>query len=158
MSETGIRFGKALQLTNILRDVPADLRTGRCYLPLDELTALGLSPEDLLDPGASDRARPVLRALMKITLDHYTEAQSYILATPGHERRLRLANLWPMLIGLQTLAILARRRQWLTSGQAAKVTRRWVYWMIARSAVIVSSDALVSRWIEGLRRRVDASL
>ena len=33
MSDLGVGFGKALQLTNVLRDVPADLRAGRCYLP-----------------------------------------------------------------------------------------------------------------------------
>ena len=29
----GIRFGKGLQLVNILRDIPADLEKGRCYIP-----------------------------------------------------------------------------------------------------------------------------
>jgi farnesyl-diphosphate farnesyltransferase len=29
----GIRFGKALQMTNVLRDCGKDLRIGRCYLP-----------------------------------------------------------------------------------------------------------------------------
>ena len=33
MTGLGVRFGKALQLTNVLRDVPRDLRIGRCYLP-----------------------------------------------------------------------------------------------------------------------------
>ena len=28
----GVRFGKGLQLVNILRDLPADLKKGRCYL------------------------------------------------------------------------------------------------------------------------------
>src|SRR5262249_32623030 len=40
MSASGVRFGKALQMTNVLRDVPADLRHGRCYLPVRELGAL----------------------------------------------------------------------------------------------------------------------
>jgi farnesyl-diphosphate farnesyltransferase len=30
----GISYGKGLQLINILRDLPADLSAGRCYLPL----------------------------------------------------------------------------------------------------------------------------
>ena len=30
--ERGIRFGKALQMINILRDIPEDLRFGRCYI------------------------------------------------------------------------------------------------------------------------------
>jgi farnesyl-diphosphate farnesyltransferase len=35
----GVRFGQGLQLVNILRDLPADLRQGRCYLPAQELAA-----------------------------------------------------------------------------------------------------------------------
>ena len=34
-------LGVAMQLTNILRDVGADLATGRCYLPADELVRFG---------------------------------------------------------------------------------------------------------------------
>src|ERR1035437_8362175 len=37
----GVRFGKGLQLVNILRDVAADLRQGRCYLPAESLAGLG---------------------------------------------------------------------------------------------------------------------
>ncbi|NBW87575.1 MAG: hypothetical protein EBR23_12335, partial [Planctomycetia bacterium] len=37
----GVRFGQGLQLVNILRDLPRDLRQGRCYLPLDRLRAIG---------------------------------------------------------------------------------------------------------------------
>lgn len=40
-------LGLALQLTNILRDVPADLERGRLYIPLDELAAHGVTETDL---------------------------------------------------------------------------------------------------------------
>jgi len=43
----GIRFGKGLQLVNILRDLPADLRKGRCYLPSIELEKARLKPSVL---------------------------------------------------------------------------------------------------------------
>lgn len=43
-----IYLGKALQFTNILRDVRADAERGRIYLPLSELNACGLSPESIL--------------------------------------------------------------------------------------------------------------
>lgn len=158
MSETGVRFGKALQLTNVLRDVPADLRNGRCYLPADELATLDLSPQDLLDPAASDKARPVLRSRVEVALGHYDQAESYVLAIPRRERRLRLAVLWPVLMGLQTLGILAHQRDWLAPVTPSKVSRAWIYRMMARSTVVASSDALVSRWIAGLRRRVEAAL
>lgn len=43
-----IRLGVALQLTNILRDVGADARQGRIYLPLADLARFGYPPRDLL--------------------------------------------------------------------------------------------------------------
>jgi phytoene synthase len=42
-----IDLGMALQLTNILRDVGADARAGRVYLPQEDLRAFGLTAEDL---------------------------------------------------------------------------------------------------------------
>jgi farnesyl-diphosphate farnesyltransferase len=35
--EKGIRFGKSLQMINILRDIPSDLALGRCYIPRKSL-------------------------------------------------------------------------------------------------------------------------
>jgi phytoene synthase len=42
-----IDLGVALQLTNILRDVPGDLARGRVYLPLDDLARFGVGEGDL---------------------------------------------------------------------------------------------------------------
>ena len=47
MLARAVRFGKGLQLTNILRDLAQDLRIGRCYLPRTELSAVGVEPEQL---------------------------------------------------------------------------------------------------------------
>ena len=40
-------LGRAMQLTNILRDIAEDLARGRLYLPLDELRAAGIEESDL---------------------------------------------------------------------------------------------------------------
>ncbi len=42
------KCGIAFQLTNILRDITADARMGRVYLPSTELEEFGMSPDDLL--------------------------------------------------------------------------------------------------------------
>ena len=42
-----IDLGVALQLTNILRDVPDDLKRGRVYIPLEDFTRLGCHEGDL---------------------------------------------------------------------------------------------------------------
>src|SRR5438094_325981 len=71
MKSLGIRFGKGLQLTNVLRDIPRDLRQGRCYLPSRDLARLGLDPKDLLEPAAGAALRPLLVELLNLALDHY---------------------------------------------------------------------------------------
>src|SRR2546426_7675218 len=79
-SQEGGSFGKALQMTNVLRDIPSDLRHGRCYLPAADLGALGLVPKDLLEPGAGARVRPLYRRLLASALAHYDVACRYTLA------------------------------------------------------------------------------
>jgi 15-cis-phytoene synthase len=46
--EYAVHLGTALQLTNILRDVGADARDGRVYLPQQDLRAFGVSEADLV--------------------------------------------------------------------------------------------------------------
>lgn len=158
MSEKGVRFGKALQLTNVLRDVPKDLRLGRCYLPESWLSAAGLSPNCLLKPSNANAARPVLYDGIEKALEHFTAAEEYVLAIPGRCLRLRLAALWPVLIGLATLARLARNDGWLDPDRPSRINRGWVYRMMARSWPSAASDTLLKRWIGGLRQKVEASI
>jgi 15-cis-phytoene synthase len=63
-----IDLGVALQLTNILRDVPEDLRRGRVYIPLEDLRRHGCSEDDLARESASAGAgarSPAVRALLQ---------------------------------------------------------------------------------------------
>jgi phytoene synthase len=50
-----IHLGKALQLTNILRDVKNDAARGRIYLPQDELEKFRVSEAEILDGKYSER-------------------------------------------------------------------------------------------------------
>ena len=111
MADLGVRFGKALQMTNVIRDVPKDLRAGRCYVPREMLESVGLVPEDLLSPDAIETARPLLTALVRRALEFYVSAEEYIRATPRRSARLRLAMIWPVLIGLATLDLLLAQSQ-----------------------------------------------
>ena len=158
MSDLGVRFGKALQLTNVLRDVPRDLRMGRCYLPEDQLAEAGLHPRDLLDPANGTKALPVVVAGIRSALEHYAAAEQYIQAIPRRCVRLRLSALWPVLIGLATLAGLARNQEWLDPSRPAKVSRGWVYRMMALSLPCSMSNLLIRAWTRRLRRRVENAL
>ena len=144
----GIRFGKALQMTNILRDCGKDLRIGRCYLPSTMLDQFGLSPQDLLLPQTSLAARPLLFELVGKTLDHFREAVEYTLSLPAFAVRLRLACLWPVLIGLETLLLLVSNDEWLDPAKVSKIRRGDVYRIIAFSVPLVASNRLLRLWME----------
>lgn len=158
MAERGERLGKALQLVNVLRDVAGDLRIGRCYLPARELAECGLEPEDLLDPAASRAARPVLVRWIRRALSHFEAGEEYLLAIPCTSVRLRLAVLWPILIGLATLVQVLRQGAWLRAGRPARVDRRWVYRTLALSVPACLSDRWTREWIARWRRALEAAL
>lgn len=154
MTALGIRFGKALQLTNVLRDIPRDLRQGRCYLPSHDLALLGLEPRDLLDPKVGPQLRPLLVELLNVALDHYEAGWRYTFAIPKREARMRLACAWPLLIGLRTLDLLAQTPNWLDPDVVLKVPRIRVYGMMAQSVATVWSTRALARKARQLRERI----
>lgn len=154
MSALGARFGKALQMTNVLRDVPGDLRRGRCYLPAKELAALGLAPADVLTADGARRARPLLARLIGVTLDHYDAGWRYTYAIPRAEWRMRLACAWPLLIGLATLVALGEHPNPLVAAAPVKIPREAVRAILVRSALTVWSNAALARDAGRLRASV----
>ena len=161
MAELGVAYGKALQLTNILRDLPRDLRIGRCYLPIEQLEPLGLEPPDLLNAEMGPRAQPALSQGIRAALGYYADGEKYLLAIPRRCVRLRLAALWPMLIGLATLSRLAQDAQkglWLETERPSRVSRKWVYRTIALSLPTVVFNPALKFWVHRLRRSVESNL
>jgi farnesyl-diphosphate farnesyltransferase len=154
MRARGVRLGHGLQVVNVLRDLPRDLRIGRCYLPRVELAALGLAPADLLDPGASARLRPLTARLVADALEHLRHGLAYTLAVPRREPRLRLACAWPLLIGLATLARLARTDALLDPHLVVKVPRPEVRRLLVLSTALVGSTHGLRRYAERLAGRV----
>ena len=118
----GVRFGKGLQLVNILRDLPRDLRQGRCYLPVERLARVQLAPGDLLAATSAAKLRPVYDELLDLAEDHLAAGWSYTNALPRSAWRVRLACAWPVLIGVKTLARL-RRENPLDAERRVKVSR-----------------------------------
>ena len=105
--ENGVRFGKGLQLVNILRDLPKDLAQGRCYLPADALLKHGLQPTDLLNPASAAKLDPLFRVWHTHAFHHLHAGWDYTLALPRPWIRVRLACAWPVLIGFKTLDLLS---------------------------------------------------
>lgn len=153
----GIRMGMGLQMTNILRDVAADLRIGRCYLPLEGLARVGLKPEGLLEPSSLPRLKPLLNQLLRTTVDYLASGESYILKIPNRCWSLRAAAGWPLLLAYKTLARVAESDSLLNPRSRAKVPRWSVYATLLGSPVTVGLDAVFRARCRGLRERVQAA-
>jgi phytoene synthase len=90
-----IDLGVALQLTNILRDIPGDMAQGRLYVPLEDLRRHGCSEADLLAEAAasghgvrSPQVRALLRQQAERARDYYRQAAQ---ALPRADRRCLVA-------------------------------------------------------------------
>jgi len=85
-------LGRAMQLTNVLRDVREDLQRGRVYLPADELAAFGLSEEDLARGTVDDRWRAFLRCQISRARAYYDRAATGVhwLTGLGTRRMVKL--------------------------------------------------------------------
>jgi farnesyl-diphosphate farnesyltransferase len=139
----GVALGKALQLVNVIRDAPADLGEGRCYFPAPLLERHGLTVDDLLDPTRRRAARPLVAELTRLALEHADSAWPYVLAIPARAPRLRLACVWPLWIGLATLARLAAAPDPLDPAAPVKISRREVYALVGESLAVVALDPLL---------------
>ncbi len=85
------RLGIAFQLTNILRDLPADLKMGRVYLPQEDLARFGVREMELAGPLA-----PRLAELMAFEVDRawrYYEEGAEIVGLVERDSR---AALWTL--------------------------------------------------------------
>ncbi len=121
----GVKFGKGLQLVNILRDLPKDLAQGRCYVPAERLARVQLKPRDLLQPSNEKRLRPVYDELLDLADSHLAAGWAYTNSLPASAMRVRLACAWPILIGARTLTRL-RRENPLDPSHRVKVPRNEV--------------------------------
>jgi farnesyl-diphosphate farnesyltransferase len=138
----GIRFGKGLQLVNILRDLPADLKRGRCYLPMEKLEPAKLFPEILLSPANVAKFLPLYHRYLDEAESHLRAGWTYTNTLPFGQFRVRLACAWPVLIGVKTIEKL-RAASVIELRQHVKVSRGEVRGLLLRSTL---ASPLPSAW------------
>jgi len=81
-------LGKALQLTNILRDVRADAERGRIYLPREELRKFKVTEVEILRHEYSGRFAELAASVARRARDFYQRARE---ALPVEDRRAMVA-------------------------------------------------------------------
>jgi phytoene synthase len=83
-----IYLGKALQMTNILRDVRSDAERGRIYLPLSELRRFNVAPEEILRLEYSQRFLELATSVGQRARHFYRMAKDTL---PAADRRSMVA-------------------------------------------------------------------
>ena len=134
----GIQFGKALQITNIIRDIRSDFDIGRCYIPNQLLNIYHLKPQDLIQEKLSISAKKLIRNVIQINLENYLHAIEYFLLIPRRNFRLRLACLIPILIGIKTIKQISSNQDFSTK-RSVKISRISVYMILINAFWIVIS-------------------
>jgi phytoene synthase len=86
--EYAVHLGKALQLTNILRDVRTDAERGRIYLPLSELARFRVREEDILRFEYSPAFRELAGSVAGRARQYYRLARETL---PAEDRRAMVA-------------------------------------------------------------------
>jgi farnesyl-diphosphate farnesyltransferase len=130
----GIRFGKGLQLVNILRDLPEDLKKGRCYLPMENLEPAKLFPEIILSPANEAKFLPLYHRYLDEAESHLRAGWRYTNTLPFGQFRVRLACAWPVLIGVRTIQRL-RAANVIELRQRVKVPHGEVRGILLRSTL-----------------------
>lgn len=146
----GAAFGQGLQLVNILRDLPADLAKGRCYLPADELKAVGVAPNEVQARAVG--VRSVFDRWFAVASFHLDQGFRYIEASRAP--RLRLACFLPWYLGVKTLSLMKRERP-LETSRRLKVSRGEVRRALALGAGASVSNGALRTVRLGLVRELD---
>jgi phytoene synthase len=118
-----IDLGVALQLTNILRDVPCDLARGRVYIPQEDLRRHGCSEQDLQAAQRGERPSAAVRAVLQ-ELDRH--AREYYARAAAALPRADARRLVPAeIMGAIYRAILHRieRREYDVFSEVVRVPR-----------------------------------
>jgi 15-cis-phytoene synthase len=78
--EYAVHLGKALQLTNILRDVRNDAERGRIYLPREEMARFGVTEAEIMAGEYSERYFALARSIGAAARAHYAQARASLPA------------------------------------------------------------------------------
>jgi presqualene diphosphate synthase len=125
-------LGRALQLTNILRDLDEDAGMGRLYVPRECLRAAGIDDDDpaavLAHPALARACLPVIdRARI-----HFAEADRIMARCPRATVRA------PRIMAEVYRAMLEQmvRRGWAAPRERVRVSRFKLLWVVLRYALV----------------------
>ena len=125
-------LGRALQLTNILRDIDEDAAIGRLYLPREARQQAGILSNDPAYVMAHANLGQACEQVVARALDHFAEAERVMAKSARKTVRA------PRIMGVAYKAILAQlvKRGWIAPRAPVKVSKPRLILAILRYAFI----------------------
>ena len=125
-------LGRALQLTNILRDIDEDAEIGRLYLPREALTQAGIMTPEPQAVMAHPRLGEACQQVVERALGHFAEAERIMKKCSRRSVRA------PRIMGVAYKAILRKliARGWDAPRKPVKVSKPLLMLTILRYAFI----------------------
>ena len=124
-------LGRALQLTNILRDIDEDAAIGRLYLPREPLQAAGIPMNDIAAALAHPRLGEVCAEVVARAQQHFAEADKVMARCP--RRTVRAARI--MSAAYQAILRKLIKRGWNAPREPVKVSKPRLVLTILRYAI-----------------------
>ncbi|MFS8932077.1 presqualene diphosphate synthase HpnD [Cupriavidus taiwanensis] len=124
-------LGRALQLTNILRDIDEDAAIGRLYLPAEALAAAGIAAATPTAVAAHPALGQACAAVAREAQAHYDQARAIMARCPARQVRS------PRIMAEVYHRILARlcAQAWRAPRQRVRLPRAQLLWIVLRHAI-----------------------
>jgi phytoene synthase len=125
-------LGRALQLTNILRDLDEDAEIGRLYLPCEYLAAVGIMTDDPKAALAHPNLQQACMPLIARAREHFGQARAIMNRQPRASvkaPRIMAEAYAPMLDRLEKRGFTAPRER-------VRMDRAHLLWAVLRYAIV----------------------
>jgi phytoene synthase len=138
-----VYLGKALQLTNILRDVRSDAERGRIYLPLSELNRFKVTEDEILRFEYSPRFRDLATSVAERARHFYQQAR---ITLPAVDRRNMVAAELMGSVYWRLLRKLERRQFDVFGPKPTRLNKGQKILLILRAGLRVASGAMTPNY------------
>ena len=137
-----------MQITNILRDLPQDVKIGRVYLPLTELTAKEIMPQDFFDKKTYKKLKPVIFKWINWGVENISCAKDFIKEIPRRNFFTRATVAWPVFWSLDTFRLLASSKNLLDKNKIQKIPKKNIYLTMLLSPFYCFSNTVCTKIID----------
>jgi phytoene synthase len=125
-------LGRALQLTNILRDIDEDATLGRLYVPREALDAAGISTSDPVVAAMNPALDRACRHLVEKVQEHFQAADAVM--KDCRRQAVRAPRIMAAAYRLQLARLTSRG--WVPPRTPVRLSRPHLLWIVLRHAVL----------------------